>query len=62
MTTTERKQAVQIQHVEALRAYIVAGERCDIRFDPPIHVIADRTTITVDVDRDEFVRFLPLSF
>ena len=59
----ERKQAMQLRHLEALRAYIKAGERCNMRYDPSLHVVhAGPTTLSVEIDREEFLRFLPPHF
>ncbi len=62
MQVNERKQAMQLRHLDALRAYVEAGERCDMRFDPPLHELQDGTTLSVELDREAFLRFLPLDF
>ena len=40
-----------------------AGERCDMQYDPPLHFVGDgTTTLSVELDRKAFLRFLPLDF
>ena len=59
----ERKRTMQLKHLEALRSYVEAGERCDMRYDPPLHVVHDGpTTLSVELDREALLRFLPLDF
>jgi hypothetical protein len=59
----ERKRAMQLRHLEALRSYVEAGEPCDMTYDPPLHVVNDGTsTLTIEIDRETLLRFLPLDF
>ncbi len=57
----ERKQRQQLKHLEALRAYVEAGKPCDMRYAPPHHLVHDGpTTLSVELDREALLRFLPL--
>ena len=59
----ERKRAQQVKHIRALLAYVEAGELCDMTFAPPLHVVHEGpTTLSVGLDREAFLRFLPLDF
>ncbi len=59
----EQKRRQQLKHLEALRAYVAAGEPCDMRYDPPLHLVhAGPTTLSVEFNREALLRFLPLDF
>ncbi len=59
----ERKQRQQLKHLEALRSYVEAGEPCNMRYAPPLHVVHDGPmTLSVELDREALLRFLPLDF
>ena len=58
----ERKRAQQVNHIRALLSFIEQGEPCEMRFEPTLHVITDKAVLTVELDREAFLRFLPLDF
>ncbi len=59
----ERKRAMQLRHLEALRSYVEAGEPCDMTYDPPLHVVHERPSkLTIEIDRESLLKFLPLDF
>jgi len=58
-----RLASPQLEHLETLRAYVEAGEPCNMRYEPPLHIVHEGpTTLSVELDREAFLRFLPLDF
>ena len=54
----------QLRKAKALVSYIEAGGDVELTFEPPLHLVTadDALTLRAQLDRERFLRHLPMSY
>ena len=57
-------QSTELRQAKALVSYIEAGGSVNVTFEPQLHLVTadDALMMRVELDREQFLRHLPMSY